>query len=67
MEVFNHFWQTHIPQLRSTAGYPRDSTRFRGDIERHAIELGLPTSHWWRERSAIPDAALPIAGGSKTQ
>jgi hypothetical protein len=42
MERFNSFWQTHLPELRPTAGYPVDARRFRAAIEATAVKLKLP-------------------------
>jgi hypothetical protein len=50
MDVFNRFWERHLPGLKPTAGYPVDAKRFRGEIETKAAALGLPTAIWWRER-----------------
>jgi hypothetical protein len=48
MEQFNGFWQQHLPELRSTAGYPVDAKRFRTAIEATATRLALPPELWWR-------------------
>lgn len=48
MEQFNGFWQQHLPELRSTAGYPVDAKRFRTAIEATAVKLALPPELWWR-------------------
>jgi hypothetical protein len=50
MEAFNAFWQARIPELRATAGYPVDASRFRRQIEGLANELGLEPRNWWREK-----------------
>ena len=34
MELFNRFWQRHVPGLTPTKGYPEDAKRFRRDIAR---------------------------------
>lgn len=50
IEAFNAFWQARIPELRPTAGYPVDASRFRRQIEGLANELGLEPRNWWREK-----------------
>lgn len=50
MEGFNAFWQARIPDLRATAGYPVDASRFRRQIEGLANELGLEPRIWWRDK-----------------
>jgi hypothetical protein len=50
MDVFNAFWQSLIPGLRPTAGYPVDARRFRRDIERTALEREIAPAVWWRDR-----------------
>ncbi|QDV22067.1 hypothetical protein [Aureliella helgolandensis] len=50
MHAFNQFWQSHLPQLKPTAGYPLDAKRFRAAIESTAARLQLPVSDWWREK-----------------
>lgn len=48
MQPLNAFWQGHLPQLRSTAGYPVDAQRFRAAIEPVAQRLQLSVGQWWR-------------------
>jgi hypothetical protein len=50
MGVFNAYWTARIAELRPTAGYPRDSTRFRQAIEPHCRARGLQTESWWRSK-----------------
>ncbi len=50
METFNAFWQSKLPELKSTAGYPVDAKRFRAEIESTANKLDLPIENWWRSR-----------------
>lgn len=50
MRQFNRFWQDRVPQLEATAGYPNDSKRFYGLIQRAMRELGIRESQVWRER-----------------
>ena len=50
MELFNRFWQHHIPDLRPTKGYPTDAKRFRADIAETQRKLGIPNNTLWRKR-----------------
>ena len=50
MELFNRFWQQHIPDLRPTKGYPTDAKRFRSDIAETQQRLGITNNTLWRER-----------------
>jgi len=50
MRQFNTWWQTQVPNLKSTAGYPVDATRFRRDIAARQAELGIPEDILWREK-----------------
>ena len=50
MELFNAFWQQHLPDLKPTKGYPVDAKRFRKDIADVQHRLGIPDSTLWRER-----------------
>lgn len=50
MELFNQFWQQHLPELKPTKGYPLDAKRFRKDIADVQQRLGIPDSTLWRER-----------------
>jgi hypothetical protein len=50
MDVFNRYWLARIPELRPTAGYPVDASRFRLAIEAECGARGLELSQWWRER-----------------
>ncbi|MGL4594127.1 MAG: hypothetical protein ACRCUY_05305 [Thermoguttaceae bacterium] len=50
MLQFNRFWQTHLPNLRETAGYPEDAKRFRCDIVETQKKLGISDSILWRNR-----------------
>ncbi len=50
MEMFNHFWRTHLPDLKPTKGYPQDAKRFRAEIE-HLIPQICPDENiLWRNR-----------------
>jgi ribonuclease HII len=50
MRQFNKFWQQHVPDLEPTAGYPNDSRRFYGLIQRAMRQLGIHDKQVWRER-----------------
>jgi len=50
MMAFNAFWQQHVPDLRSTAGYPVDARRFRADIAKCQAKLHIPDRVLWRNR-----------------
>jgi hypothetical protein len=50
MELFNRFWQTHLPALKPTHGYPTDAHRFRQDVAEVQARLEIPDDVLWRER-----------------
>lgn len=50
MADFNCFWQTQVPGVKPTAGYPGDSTRFLNDIRPAMERLGIPMATLWRQR-----------------
>jgi hypothetical protein len=50
MDVFNTHWTARIPDLRPTAGYPNDASRFRKAIESDCRARGLDAALWWRDR-----------------
>jgi hypothetical protein len=50
MLQFNTWWQTQVPGLKATAGYPVDAARFRRDIASRQAELGIPDDILWREK-----------------
>ena len=50
MRPFNDFWCARIPGLRPTAGYPRDSHRFRAQIRDMQLALGIEDHVLWRIR-----------------
>jgi hypothetical protein len=50
MRAFNEFWSARVPNLRSTAGYPMDSHRFRKAIAAVQRELGIDDHDLWRNR-----------------
>ncbi len=50
MELFNRFWQTHLPTLKPTHGYPNDARRFRQEVAEIQARLEIPDDMLWRER-----------------
>jgi hypothetical protein len=50
MHEFNAYWQTHVPGLKPTAGYPTDATRYWKEIQPAAEKLGLEANTVWRCR-----------------
>ncbi len=50
MDGFNAYWQSQVPGLRPTAGYPVDARRFRRAIEESASAAGCDPLHWWRAK-----------------
>ncbi len=50
MREFNQFWQTHVPGLKPTAGYPGDAARFFEAIRPVARRLGVAEHALWRQK-----------------
>jgi ribonuclease HII len=50
MRPFNLFWQTHVPGLAATAGYPSDSRRFWSEIREAQVRLQITDEILWRHR-----------------
>lgn len=50
MEAFNSFWKGHLPNIKPTAGYPVDASRFRKQIRDVQTELGIADQVLWRNR-----------------
>ncbi len=50
MRQFNRYWQTHVPGLRPTAGYPQDAVRFFDEIEPAMQKLGIAKHKVWRRK-----------------
>ena len=48
MIQFNRYWQTHVPDLKPTAGYPGDARRFLADIRPAMDRHGTPDDAVWR-------------------
>ena len=47
---FNSFWQSHIPDLQPTAGYPEDAKRFKQAIAVVQKRLAIAEENLWRKR-----------------
>jgi hypothetical protein len=50
MVQFNAFWQSHIPGLQPTAGYPEDAKRFKQQIADIQKQFGITDENLWRKR-----------------
>jgi len=50
MHVFNQFWQSHVPGLKPTAGYPQDAKRYASEIEAARAKLGIDQIVLWRAK-----------------
>jgi hypothetical protein len=50
MLEFNGFWETHVPGVKPTAGYPGDSRRFYKDIGPAVASLKIPKAAIWRRK-----------------
>jgi hypothetical protein len=50
MREFNQFWQTHVPGLKATAGYPGDAARFFDAIRPVAQKMGIADAALWRRK-----------------
>jgi ribonuclease HII len=50
MREFNRFWQTHVPGLTPTAGYPNDAIRYFDAIRPVMAKLGIAEHLVWRCR-----------------
>jgi ribonuclease HII len=50
MREFNRFWQSHVPDLEPTAGYPQDAVRYIDAIRPALLKLGIPERAVWRCR-----------------
>ncbi|MCZ2340505.1 MAG: hypothetical protein LC104_01755 [Bacteroidales bacterium] len=48
MRQFNRYWQTHLPDLKPTAGYPVDAKRFFAAIQPVMEKLSIPHESVWR-------------------
>ena len=50
MGEFNRFWQTHLPDLAPTAGYPADAPRYFAALGPVLEQLGVAADDVWRCR-----------------
>jgi hypothetical protein len=50
MLEFNRFWQSKVPGLKATAGYPGDAERFYSAIRPSAQALQIPVQALWRSK-----------------
>ncbi len=50
MLCFNRYWQSYIPGLKPTKGYPLDARRFREAVAEKQKELAIPDEKFWRVR-----------------
>lgn len=50
MRAFNEFWRAHLPELKPTAGYYRDASRFKQEIAAKQRELAIDDHVIWRTR-----------------
>ena len=50
MELFNGYWLGLVPQIKPTAGYYTDGTRFYREIQEHVGRLGFDQDMIWRQR-----------------
>jgi ribonuclease HII len=50
MREFNQFWCKQVPDLKPTAGYPADATRFFRAIQPAMRRLGLAEGAVWRRK-----------------
>ncbi|MSQ95018.1 MAG: hypothetical protein EXR98_10750 [Gemmataceae bacterium] len=50
MREFNRYWQTHLPGLAPTAGYPQDAVRYFDAIRPVLAKLGIAERLVWRCR-----------------
>ncbi len=50
MHQFNRFWNSLIPELKPTKGYPVDAQRFRKEVQSNQKRLKISDEVFWRER-----------------
>jgi ribonuclease HII len=50
MNRFNSFWQSHIKNIKPTAGYPVDAKRFLNDIKEKLEYLQINMNEIWRNK-----------------
>jgi hypothetical protein len=50
MTLLNRYWQSHVPDLKPTAGYPADAVRFLREIEPRRVAAGISLDRLVRRR-----------------
>jgi len=50
MNAFNEYWESKIPGIKRTAGYPVDALRFAEEIQQVQEKLGIPQEQFWRKK-----------------
>lgn len=50
MELWNRYWQIHLPNIKPTQGYPVDARRFLLDIEETLKVMNVPLDTIWRRK-----------------
>ena len=50
MEVWNQFWLAKVPGIKPTKGYPLDAKRFKKEIAKTQVELGISDFSIWRNK-----------------
>lgn len=50
MRQFNYYWQSQVPGLKPTAGYPQDAARFIEEIRPTMQKLGIEERTIWRRK-----------------
>lgn len=50
MQRWNQYWRVHLPHLKPTKGYPVDAKRFKKDIHRVQVKIGIADEDIWRMR-----------------
>ena len=48
MVAWNQFWQTHLPKVKATKGYPQDAKRFLAEIEQVVLAEGYSRDDYLR-------------------
>lgn len=50
MDLWNDYWEEHVPGLSPTKGYPLDAKRFAKDVAQARERLGIADIDFWRNR-----------------
>lgn len=50
MEAFNSYFKKFLPEIKPTAGYPKDAPRFLQEIQPVIKKAGISAADLWRER-----------------